>query len=193
MSYKDTRALFDRLDPEYRKLLEEVSPALISYSGLQSVLKLLLAERVSIRNLELILEAVSEVISFVRRPEAIVEHVRVRMAQQICSDLTTDGVLNVLRLGNRWDLFFHENVKRDGKGELIGFDADPNLIEKFTTEASSAIKALTENGEVFALVATPEARPYVRLIVGRMFNSQPVLSHLEIACGVPLRSLGTIA
>jgi flagellar biosynthesis protein FlhA len=193
LSYKDMRMLIDGLEPEYRRLIEEISPNFISNSGLQSVLKLLLAERVSIRNLELILEAVSEAAPYARRAEAIAEHVRVRLASQICGELATDGVMNVLRLGNRWDLFFHENLKRDAKGELVGFDADPALIEKFGMEAAAAIREHADRGEPFAVVTTPEARQYVRLIVGRLFSSQPVLSHLEIACGVQLRSLGTIS
>ena len=72
------RALLDRLEPEYKRLVDELCPSQISYSGLQAVLKLLLAERVSIRNLSLILEAIAEVAPHVRRPEQIVEHVRVR-------------------------------------------------------------------------------------------------------------------
>ncbi|MBZ4138576.1 FHIPEP family type III secretion protein, partial [Escherichia fergusonii] len=61
LSYKDMRALLDRLGPEYRKLLDDICPVHLSYSGLQAVLKLLLSERVSIRNLNLILEAIAEV------------------------------------------------------------------------------------------------------------------------------------
>jgi len=192
-SYKDTRTLLERLEPEYRRLLDELSPGLISYSGLQSVLKLLLAERVSIRNIELILEAISEIAPFTRRSEAIAEQVRIRLSQQICGDLATDGVLNVLRLGAQWDQFFHENIKRDSKGELVGFDADPDLIEKFLSEVSPIIKAQAAKGQIFAIVTTPEARPYVRMITGRSFNSQAVLSHMEIACGIQLKSLGAIA
>ena len=193
LSYKDMRMLLDRLEPEYKRLIDEMTPNFISNSGLQAILKLLLAERVSIRNLELVLEAISEVAPYVRRAEAIVEHVRVRLASQICGELATDNVLNVLRLGRTWDVFFHENLKRDPKGEIIGFDADPSQIEKFGMEAAAAIREHTDRGEVFALVATPEARPYVRLIVGRLFSAQPVLSHLEIACGVQLRALGSIS
>ena len=48
-------------------------------------------------------------------------------------------------------------------------------------------------GEQFALVATPEARPYVRMIVERLFATLPVLSHLELARGVEIKSLGTIS
>jgi flagellar biosynthesis protein FlhA len=193
LSYKDVRLMVERLDPEYRRLVDELVPNLISYSGLQAILKLLLAERVSIRNIELILEAISEIAPFARRAEAIVEHVRMRLATQICGEIAVDGVLNVLRLGNRWDLFFHENLKRDAKGELIGFDADPSLIEAFGREASEAIREHGAQGQTFALVTTAEARPYVRLIISRLFPSQAVLSHLEISCGVELRSLGSIS
>lgn len=61
LSYKDMRALLDRLEPEYRRLIDEIIPSRISYSGLQAVLKLLLAERISVRNLHLILEAIAEI------------------------------------------------------------------------------------------------------------------------------------
>ncbi len=128
LSYKDMRTLLDRLEPEYKRLIEEMIPSQLSYSGLQAVLKLLLAERVSIRNLHLVLEAIAEVAPHVRRAEQLAEHVRTRMAQQICGDLAENGSLKVLRLGNRWDLAFHQSLKRDAKGEVIEFDIDPRQI-----------------------------------------------------------------
>src|SRR5208337_3622681 len=84
LSYKDMRALMERLEPDYRRLLDDMCPSQLSQSGLLATLKLLLAERVSIRNLNLILEAVAEIAPHVKRPEAIVERVRIRLAQQIC-------------------------------------------------------------------------------------------------------------
>ena len=193
LSYKDMRTLLERLDPEYRKLIEDICPAQISYSGLQSVLKLLLAERVSIRNLHLILEAIAEIAPHARRAEQVSEHVRLRMSQQICGDLVQDGVLKLLRLGNRWDLAFHKALKRDSKGEVIEFEFEPNLMDEFASEAATAIRKLYDEGIQFALITTPEARSYVRMIVERMFPKLPVLSHLEIARGVDIRPLGSIA
>jgi flagellar biosynthesis protein FlhA len=193
LSYKDTRTLLDRLEPEYKRLLEEICPSQITYSGLQAVLKALLAERVSIRNLHIILEAIAENVPHARRPEQIAEHVRMRVAQQICGDLAEGGTLNVLRLGNRWDLAFHQSLKRDAKGEVIEFDIDPRLVEQFATEASEAIRRNMAAHPNFVLVAAPDARPYVRMIVERMFPSLAVLSHVEIARGVEIRSLGTIS
>jgi flagellar biosynthesis protein FlhA len=193
LSYKDVRNLLDGLDSEYKRLLDDICPSQISYSGLQSVLKLLLAERVSIRNLSLILEAIAEIAPHARRAEQLVEHVRVRIAQQICGDLAEGGALNVLRLGNRWDIAFHQSLKRDAKGDVVEFDIDPRLVEQFGAEASEAIKTRMGQVHTFAIVTAPDARPYVRMIIERMFSSLPVLSHLEIARGVEVNSLGTIS
>jgi flagellar biosynthesis protein FlhA len=85
-----------------------------------------------------------------------------RMAQQICGDLTDGGVLKILRLGNRWDLAFHQSPKRDAKAEVVEFDLDPALIESFGKEASLAIRERMDQRHNFVLVATPDARPYVR-------------------------------
>ena len=193
LSYKDMKALLERQDPEYRKLADEICTSHISYPGLQAVLKLLLAERVSIRNLHLIIEAIAEIAPHVRRTEQIVEHVRVRMAQQICGDLSEGGVLKVLRLGNRWDLAFHQSLKRDAKGEVREFDIDPRQLEEFGQEASNVIRKHMEAGERFVIVTAPDSRPYVRMIIERLFSTLPVLSHVEIAKGVEIRVLGTIS
>ncbi len=192
LSYKDMKVLIDRLDTEYRKLADEICTSHMSYSGFQAVLKLLLAERVSIRNLHLILEAVAELAPHVRKTEQIVEHVRVRMSQQLCGDIARNGVLNVLRLGNRWDMAFHQSLKRDPKGEIIEFDIDPRQLEEFTDDATKVIRGHMDKGVPFVLVTAPDARPYVRMIVERIFATLPVLSHVEIAKGIEIKILGSI-
>ena len=181
LSYRDLRIITESLDPEYNKLLDEVVPAMMSFSSLQGVLKLLLAERVSIRNLNLILEAVAEIAPQTRKPEFIAEHVRMRMAQQICGDLSDDGTLKVMRLGHTWDSIFLQALKRDGRGEVVEFDIDPANLEKFATDATNQIKPLLETGRTFVLATAPDARPYVRMIIDRVFPNLPVLSHLEVS------------
>jgi len=50
-----------------------------------------------------------------------------------------------------------------------------------------------DRGHRFAVVAAPEARPYVRMVIERLYPALPVLSHLEIARGVQIELLGTIS
>ncbi len=193
LSYKDVKILIERLDPEYKKLADEICSSHMSYSGLQAVLKLLLAERVSIRNLHLILEAVAELAPHVRKTEQIVEHVRVRMSQQLCGDLADNGVLRVLRLGTKWDMIFHQALKRDAKGEVVEFDIDPRSLEEFSEQATKVIREYMDRGLPFVLVTSPETRSYVRMIIERLFATLPVLSHVELAKGLEIKILGAIS
>ncbi len=192
-SYKDYRKLIEGLDPEYKRLLDEFVPSAISNSGLHSVLRRLLSERISIRNLNLILEAVAEIAPHVTRTEQLAEHVRARMAQQICADFSQDGALKILRLGQRWEVTLHQALRRDAKGDVIEFDIDPALIEQFSAELSRTVRDLMDRGTVFVLVAAPDIRPYVRMVTERMFPNLPVLSHLEIARGVPITQVGSVS
>jgi flagellar biosynthesis protein FlhA len=193
LSYKDFRRLLDGLDPEYKRLLDEIVPSSISNSGFHAVLRKLLSERISIRNLNLILEAVAEITPHVGRTDQIAEHVRARLSQQICADFSQDGALKILRLGQRWETALHQALRRDAKGEVVEFDIDPALIEQFSAELSKTARDLMDKGTIFVLVAAPDIRPYVRMVTERMFPNLPVLSHLEIARGMPISQVGSVS
>lgn len=73
------------------------------------------------------------------------------------------------------------------------FDIDPRQLEEFGQEATKVIRGHLEAGERFVIVTSPDSRPYVRMIIERLFTTLPVLSHVEIAKGVEIRVLGTIS
>ncbi|ACT56985.1 flagellar biosynthesis protein FlhA [Candidatus Liberibacter asiaticus] len=193
LSYKDVKNLISRLDPEYQKLAEETCSSHISYSGIQAVLKLLLAEHVSIRNLPLILESIAEVAPHSRKTSHIVEQVRIRMAQQICGDLAPTGILNILKLGNHWDMIFYQAIQRDSKGECVDFNVEPRAVEMFSENATNSIRQYIDKGIPLTIVTLPEIRSYIRMILERNFPSLAVLSHMEIAKGLKVNILGTIS
>ena len=192
LSYRSLRNLLDRLEPEYKKLVDEIVPAHMSYSGLQSVMKILLSERISIRSMHLVLEAVAEVAPHVRKPEQLADHIRSRLAQQICGDIAENGALRIIRLSPRWEADFQRSLRRDPRGEVVEFDLDQKSIEQFCQDAASAIRSAMETAEPFALVATPDVRPYVRMIIERIYPAVPILSHMEIARTIQLKPLGMI-
>ena len=88
---------------------------------------------------------------------------------------------------------FHQSLKRDGKGDIVEFDLDPALLDSFGKDASTSICEHMDQHHNFVLVTSPEARPYVRMVIERLFATLPVLSHLEIARGIEVKSLGTIS
>ncbi len=191
-SYKDMRRLIGGLDKEYTKLVEEICPTHLSFSGLQAVFKLLLSERVSVRNVHQLLEAIAEVAPYSKRGEQIVAHVRTRISQQICGDLIQDGKLKLLRLGDKWDQVFTESLKRDQRGEITDFQMATNELEDFGSKARETIQKLIDENQVFAITTSPEGRTYVRMIIERIFPTLAVLSSLEIARGMEVQVLGSI-
>lgn len=66
-------------------------------------------------------------------------------------------------------------------------------IEQFAGELTGAARVLIDRGEQFAIVTAPEARPYVRMIVDRLFPSLPVLSHIEVARGVKVEIVASLS
>ena len=192
-SYRDMRRLIDNLDKEYTRLVEEICPTHLSFSGLQAVFKLLLAERVSVRNMNQLLEAIAEVAPYSKRGEQIVAHVRTRMAQQICGDIVQDGKLKLLRLGDRWDQAFSEALKRDQRGEITDFQMATKELEEFGKLVRDRVQTYIDEGHVFAISTTPECRSYVRMVIERIFPTLGVLSSLELARGMDVHVLGSLS
>jgi flagellar biosynthesis protein FlhA len=85
ISYAEVNKLIKDLPKEQADLVKDIVPSQISVSGIQRVLQLLLAERVSIRDLPTILEGMADAISFTRNPATLAEHVRARLARQLCA------------------------------------------------------------------------------------------------------------
>ncbi len=89
LSYGEVQKLLKELPKEQGELLKDIVPGQITVSGIQRVLQLLLAERVSIRDLSTILEGIADALSISRNPATLVEHVRARLARQICAQNTS--------------------------------------------------------------------------------------------------------
>jgi DNA-binding response OmpR family regulator len=67
------------------------------------------------------------------------------------------------------------------------------IIEQFATDLTTAAKPMIDRGDQFVLVTAPEARPYVRMIVDRLFLALPVLSHIEISRGVRIEVIASLS
>src|SRR5205807_3953281 len=89
LSYGEVQKLLKELPKEQSELVKDLVPSQISISGIQRVLQLLLAERISIRDLSTILEGIADSMGFSLNPTTMVEHVLSRLARQICAQHTT--------------------------------------------------------------------------------------------------------
>jgi flagellar biosynthesis protein FlhA len=191
LTYTETQKLLGELGDDYRKLLADLVPARISASGIQRVLQGLLAERISIRDLATIVEAIAEAAPSTQSILRIIEHVRSRLARQIsaaCADAT--GQIPMLILGPSWEQAFAEALV--GSGDDRQLTMSPSQLQQFVREAGELFESLAMRGEMPVLVTTPPIRPYVRAVVERVRPATVVLSQNEIHPRAKLRHLGQV-
>lgn len=191
LTFAETRRLLDGLDEEYRKLLDELVPGRIPLSTVHRVLQSLLAERVSIRDLPTILEALSEVAGHTQNVLHIVEHVRSRLARQITHACTgPGGYVPILALSAEWEQAFHEALVDQGGDRRLAMA--PDRLQAFLQALRDAFERQAARGELPVLLTSPAIRPYVRSIVERFRPATVVLSHNEIHPRAKIRTLGQV-
>jgi flagellar biosynthesis protein FlhA len=191
LSYAEVHKLIKELPKEQGELVKDIVPAQITLSGIQRVLQTLLNERVSIRDLATILEGIADALAFTRNPNTIAEHVRVRLARQICAQhLTPSGYLPLIALSAKWEQNFAESIV--GEGEERSLAMQPSRLSEFITLVRERFEEAARQGEAPVLVTSAGIRPFVRDIVERFRAQTSVLSQSEIHPRVRLKTVGSI-
>lgn len=162
-----------------RRLLEELVPEKVSVELLLTVLRLLLEERVSIRNLPLILESVAEGRSL-GSPEAVAEHVRQRLGFQLVAGLKRDdGTIPLIQLSPEWEKTFATH-QIDGERGLRDVALPPDQFSKLANSIAERFQKAAEAGTFPALVTSTLRRRFLRTVTVAKGLSVPVLSYEEI-------------
>ncbi|MCG8561574.1 MAG: flagellar biosynthesis protein FlhA [Hyphomicrobiales bacterium] len=189
LSYSEVQKLLDELSDRERKLLDDIVPTQISVTGIQRVLQTLLTERVSIRDLPTILEGIAEAAGFTQSIQTITEHVRTRLARQICSSFVSpDGFLPLITLTPQWEQEFAESIVGDGDDQQLAMV--PSRLQAFIKAVRASFEEAAAQGQAPVLLTSPGIRPFVRSIVERFRSQTPVLSQNEIH---PQAKLKTVA
>jgi flagellar biosynthesis protein FlhA len=171
--------------------VEELIPTQISVTGTQRVLQTLLSERVSIRDLPAILEGIAEAVGHTKNALYITEHVRSRLARQLChANLAPGGYLPLLALSPAWEQAFAESIV--GQGEERQLAMAPSQLQQFIQTVRERFEEATAKNEVPVLLTSPQIRPFLRSIIERFRPQTVVMSQNEIHASVRLRTLGQI-
>ncbi|MGZ5873639.1 MAG: flagellar biosynthesis protein FlhA [Bradyrhizobium sp.] len=191
LSYGEVQKLLKDLPKEQGELVKDIVPAQVTISGIQRVLQLLLAERISIRDLSTILEGIADALAFSRNPATMVEHVRARLARQICAQNTTvNGYLPLIALSAKWEQAFAESLI--GQGEERSLAMQPSKLSEFMTVVRERFEQAAREGESPVLVTSAAVRPFVRSLVERFRAQTTVLSQAEIHPRARLKTVGSI-
>lgn len=200
-SFKALRRLLDEMtrlsDPARseanRKLLDELIPDRVPMDLLHKVLRLLLEEQVSIRNMPLILEAISEARLLTTQAEGICEHVRQRLGFQLVSSLTReDGSIPLVQLAPEWEETFAA-YQMDGDGGAMDVALPPDLFNTLAGNLAEKLGQAIEQGIYPAVVTSTRRRRFLRMVMSAKALANPVLAFEEIGLDARPSLVGVVA
>jgi flagellar biosynthesis protein FlhA len=164
-----------------RRLLAEMVPDPVPRDLLQAVMRLLLEEQVSVRNLPLILEAVAEAKAATSSVEGIAEAVRRKLSLQITNRLVApDGTLPLVQLGPEWEGLFRQHEVRDGSSAATDVALPPSEIRRLAAGVGTKVREASARGQYPAIAVPGNRRRLVRLLLEAGGINNPVLAFEEI-------------
>jgi len=183
----------DRRSEANRRLIDELVPDKVPIDTLLAVLRLLLDERVSIRNLPLILESIAELRVQQLPPEVVCEHVRQRLGFQLVAGLKRpDGSLPLVQLAPEWEEVF-ARYQIDGERGGTDIALPPADFGKLANTLAETFAELSEDGTQAALVTSTRRRRFLRTVMAARDVAAPVLAFEEIGMEARPALVGQVA
>jgi len=174
-----------------RRLLDELIPDKVTVDLLLAVLRLLLEERVSIRNLPLILESMAEARGM-GQPEAICDHVRQRLGFQLVAEIKReDGTIPLIQLAPEWEKTFATYQIEGDRGQR-DVALPPEQFSRLANGLADRLNRAAEGGVYPALITSTLRRRFLRTVVGARGLSVPVLSYDEIGLDARPAMIGQV-
>lgn len=173
-------------------LIEELIPAVMTVSDVQRVLQFLLAEDVSIRNIDLIIEALADLGRTLKDPVELTEQVRQRLSHTICHNLRAGHEqLSVLSLNPRVEAQLADNIRRsDGRGAFV---IEPRLAEQLMRKLIPMAEAMMRQSLSPVLLCGPEIRRHLKTFTRRTIPRLAVVSVNEVPATIDLKSFDILS
>lgn len=176
-----------------RKLLDELIPEKVQMDTLLQVLRLLLDEQVSIRNLPLILETIAEMRGQQSQPEPVCEHVRQRLGFQLVANLRReDGTIPLIQLAPEWEETFL-SYQIEGSHGALDVALPPDRFEALCSGLATTIAEAADRGVSAALITSARRRRFLRTVMTAKGLTNPVMSFEEVGLEARPALVGVVA
>jgi flagellar biosynthesis protein FlhA len=187
---QEVQSILEALKAEYPAVVEEVRKSFAA-GEIQKVLQGLLAERVSVRNIVVILETLADYGSVTKDVGFLIEKVRQALGRQICLQYCDEKkVLRVLTIEPSLEKAIIDSRLETTRGIVAGLD--PALHRRWITALSNAVKTVQEQGHHEIILCSEAARPLAKSSTAREIPHLAVLSSLEVVSDIVVESLGEI-
>ncbi len=191
LTRQDVKTMVENIKKTNATMVEDLVPNVISYGYLQKVLQMLLREGVPIRDMETILETLSDHLSSMKDIDITVEYVRQSLKRTITRRFAEANSLRVITIDPRIEDMIVASVKKSDQGSYLSMD--PETIQRIiakTTEEVNKIKDVIPN---VIILTSPIVRVYFKKLIDQFLQNITVLSYSEIDSETQIQSVGSIA
>jgi flagellar biosynthesis protein FlhA len=188
---QEVQGLLDKAARTHPKVVEELVPSLMSLGAVQKVLQNLLKERVSIRDLQTVLETLADYATMTKDTDLLTEYVRMNLARQISkSHAGADSSIQALALSQEIEEAISKSIHETPQGSFMTIE--PAAAQKILGKVKDALEEAMSKGYQPVLLVSHQTRRFVRRLTERSFPAIPVLSHSEISSGARVQTLKVV-
>jgi len=188
---EDVQKIIEVVKENNPTLIEEMMPELVNVGLVQRVLQNLLRECISIKNITVILETISDVAPFTKNPDELSEQVRKRLGTYFIQPLESEpGFIQAITLDPRLEQLMISRVKRTQFE--VGLMMDPSITEHLLNELTPRLTAMLDQGFEPIVITTTELRLAFKKFFEPSFPRMTVLAFQEIPNATQIRNFGII-
>jgi len=188
---QEVQVLIDNLRPSYPAVVDELLPNLMTLGEIQLVLQNLLRERIPIKDMVTVLEALANTARASKDIDVLTENVRIALGASICQQFQSDrNVLSVVTLDPGLERVIAESVQATPRGHAYG--VEPNLLQRLYAQITQTMQKIVPKVRYPVLLCSPQVRLHVRRLTERVAPQLVVLSYHEVPQQFKVQSLGMI-
>jgi flagellar biosynthesis protein FlhA len=176
---QEVQTLLDAAKASHPAVVEELIPSVLSASEIHRVLQNLLRERVSIRNLVGILEALAVDGRSSRDPDVLSEQARRALGREICQPLReADGSLHVVTIGPDAEQLMANALLATDRTSVMALE--PGVAHRMLQQLGQEIQRVTEAGHLPIILCSGRIRLSMKRLTERSMPNLVVLAYTEI-------------
>lgn len=173
------------------KLVNDLIPDILNLGIVLKVMKNLLREGVSVRDLRTILETLSEYGPTIKDTEALTEFARQALFRTITEKIKSDqGDIPLFTLDRNIEESIAQNIIQTDQGQQLSLD--PKVTQIILASLNEKIEEATNMGEKMVVLCSPVIRSHFKRLTEKFIPNLVVVSHNELSPDANIRSLGTV-
>lgn len=191
LTRQEVNNLLENLKKNNANIIEDTIPAVITVGNLQKVLVNLLREDVPIRDMETILETLSDYGNQIKDTDMLTEYVRQALKRTISRRFSEAGQMKVISLDEKIETMIMSSVKKVDTGSYLALD--PNTIQGIVSVVTDEINKVKDLVQVPIILTSPVVRIYFKKLIDQFYPNVAVVSFSEIDNNIQIQALGSIA